>query len=36
MTGVIVCASIVILTAIVINSDKALAFFERLANKLGW
>lgn len=36
MSGIIACASIVILTAIVINSEKALAFFERLANKLGW
>lgn len=36
MTGIIACASIVILMAIVTNSKRAMAFFEKLANKLGW
>lgn len=36
MSGVIVCITIVIGMAIVCNSKKAMAFFERLADKLGW
>lgn len=36
MTGIIACVSIVVLMAIVTNSKRAMAFFERLADKLGW
>ena len=36
MEGVIACSMIVIGMAIVTNSKRAMAFFERLANKLGW
>nr|DAR34966.1 MAG TPA: REase-2 Restriction endonuclease fold toxin 2 [Caudoviricetes sp.] len=36
MEGVIACSLIVIGMAIVTNSKRAMAFFERLADKLGW
>lgn len=36
MTGIIACSLIVIGMVIVTNSKRAMAFFEKLANKLGW
>lgn len=36
MTGIIACSLIVIGMAIITNSKRAMAFFERLADKLGW
>nr|DAK36344.1 MAG TPA: Glutaminase [Caudoviricetes sp.] len=36
MEGIIACSMIVVGMAIITNSKKAMAFCEKLANKLGW
>lgn len=36
MTGIIACSIIVVGMAIITNSKKAMAFCEKLADKLGW